>query len=90
MIGSLGISAFTGGTEGAPEMTTRGGAGDVLSAKGERRGVVGPSLAPVLLLVPCRKGGCEEPRGEVRAGEEGPGEEVFMLLTEEVLSLIHI
>jgi hypothetical protein len=40
-MGSCGISALTACGFGAPEMTTKGGAGDVLSDTGDRRGVIG-------------------------------------------------
>lgn len=60
-IGSDGISLLRGAALGAPLMTTRGGAGDVLFSIGERRGVRGAPppkvglvprlLAPPLLLI---------------------------------------
>jgi hypothetical protein len=43
-MGSGGISELTVDT-GAPEMTTSGGAGDVFSETGDRRGVVGVPAA---------------------------------------------
>jgi len=75
-------------------MTTRGGAGDVLSATGERRGVMGapppgvglvPRLLeplaelPLLMLMDD-----DEPSPEVRsmgdaaAGDDGPAAELFV------------
>jgi len=58
-------------------MTTRGGAGDVLSETGDRRGVVGalfdwePSDAPS----DSGEGLLVRPIDELEMGEEGPGED---------------
>lgn len=64
-MGSEGISVLMGGAWGAPEITTSGGAGEVLSFMGERRGVMG---AP-----PWRAGASGAWRlGELTEGDEGP------------------
>jgi hypothetical protein len=49
VIGSFGISELVG----APEITTSGGAGDVLSETGDRLGVVGAGFVvnPVLSML---------------------------------------
>jgi len=74
-IGSAGISEFI--ELGAPEMTTRGGAGDVLSETGDRRGVMGAPPACEFNDEPSDRG--EGPpvrfKGELDMGEDGPGEE---------------
>lgn len=88
-MGSTGISLLTGAALDAPLMTTSGGAGDVLSATGERRGVMGApppgvGLVPRLLAFPAEPlfGFKGEPSpdglsmGEAAAGEEGPGAEL--------------
>ena len=73
-IGSEGISVA--GFE-APEMTTRGGAGEVLSETGDRRGVVGALFAWEPRDAPSESGEgfvvrfIEDPE----MGEDGPGEE---------------
>lgn len=66
-MGSEGISLLIGGGCGAPEITTRGGAGEVLSFMGDRRGVMG---AP-----PWKAAASEAWRlGELTAGDDGPGD----------------
>lgn len=66
-MGSEGISLLMGGGCGAPEITTRGGAGEVLSFMGDRRGVMG--------VPPWKAGASEACRlGELTAGDDGPGD----------------
>lgn len=80
---------LTGAALGAPLITTRGGAGDVLSATGERRGVMGAPppgvglvprlLEPLLLLALALPVEDDEASpdgrsmGDDAAGDEGPG-----------------
>lgn len=71
-MGSDGISVLMGGGWGAPEITTSGGAGEVLSFMGDRRGVMG---AP-----PWRPGASEAWRlGELTEGDDGPEDAVDCL-----------
>lgn len=87
-IGSDGISLLTGAALGAPLITTSGGAGDVLSDTGDRRGVMGApppgvGLLPSVLPAPLFEvefGFRGDPApvrsiGEAAAGDEGPGAE---------------
>ena len=76
---SLGESEVIGAAFGAPEITTRGGAGDVLSETGDRRGVVGPTgVCPLTicpLTMPSELEDWDADRlGAVREGDDGPGE----------------
>lgn len=80
---------MTGAALGAPLMTTRGGAGDVLSDTGDRRGVMGApppapapgvGLVPSVLPAPLFVGFNGDPPlvrsiGEATAGDDGPGAE---------------
>lgn len=59
-------------------MTTRGGAGDVLSETGDRRGVVGSPLPegwPRMDPSDNGEGLGALPMGELGEGEDGPGDE---------------
>jgi hypothetical protein len=78
-IGSGGISELTGEDWGAPEITTSGGAGDVLSETGDLRGVMGapaPGWAERFSPATARGDWFDRPAGEVRDGDDGPGEEL--------------
>ena len=78
-MGSAGISVFIEPELGTPDMTTRGGAGDVLSDTGDRRGVVGnpfPPCGPKLDVSERGEGdGLERVTGELGVGDEGPGDD---------------
>lgn len=91
-MGSDGISLLTGAAFGAPLITTSGGAGEVLSATGERRGVMGapppgvglvPNVLPAPLFERLGLKGDPSPDvrsiGEAAAGDEGPGAELFVV-----------
>lgn len=89
-MGSAGISVLD--CCGAPEIITSGGAGDVLSETGERRGVSGAPMAEArdddaVLAAVAESGWGAELVFAGDAGDEGPGDGELPCLEPDGLDL---